>query len=522
MIVVTDAPGDPAHKAGKDLQVPIAFQIHSSGSSGRAAAWNQGAAFASGDYCLFLDDGVVPDPGLVAAHLEVQQRSGGVVSIGWTRSASHLCADASSLGWPESPAGLDEQTDACGCPLTFWRYSGTNLCVPRMNFLHLGGFDTGLPACGDVELAFRLEQNGLHIVFVPQARARRHHGHSVHEVFAHFEKMGQASVTLFQHHPRLIERLPLGRFGDTGVRGLLLRRLLLAIHCPTALLALATLLFGRLVTSRTGCRFMQAYCYWRGVQRAADRGTWRQLVRAPVILMYHAIGQPGEHASEYVVPVKQFARQMAWLMRLGYHVLGLEDLVRFRHDGHLPPERSVVITFDDGYRDNVTVAMPVLRRYGFTATVFAVSGALGRTNEWDPAGELAGRALVSADDLRELSRCGFQIGAHSRTHARLTELPPKAMEDEVVRSRTDLEQAIGRPVVTFAYPHGLHDPETEAAVMRAGYEGVCTSEPGANDPAVPATALRRIEVRGTDPLFAFVLALWMGKSRVGWRLWHAQ
>jgi peptidoglycan/xylan/chitin deacetylase (PgdA/CDA1 family) len=238
--------------------------------------------------------------------------------------------------------------------------------------------------------------------------------------------------------------------------------------------------------------------------------------------MYHAIGQPGERAGEYIVPIRQFARQMAWLKRLGYHVLGLEDLVRFRHAGHLPPERSVVITFDDGYRDNATVAMPVLRRYGFTATVFVVSGALGRTNEWDRGGELAGRALLSAADLRELSRCGFHVGAHSRTHARLTELPSKAMEDEVVRSRADLEQVIGQPVVTFAYPHGLHDLETEAAVVRAGFEGVCTSESGANDPAVPATALRRIQVRGTDPLIAFALALWMGKSRVGWRLWHAQ
>jgi peptidoglycan/xylan/chitin deacetylase (PgdA/CDA1 family) len=168
------------------------------------------------------------------------------------------------------------------------------------------------------------------------------------------------------------------------------------------------------------------------------------------------------------------------------------------------------------------VALPILHRHGFTATVFVVSRAVGGVNDWDLDGELSGRAMLSAGELRELSRAGLHIGAHSRTHPRLTELPLDRMEDQIAGSRADLEHLIGQPVLTFAYPNGQYSRQTQAVVMHSRYTGACTSEPGSNDPAVPLLELRRIEVLGTDSLMTFALALWAGKSRVWWRLRRAQ
>jgi peptidoglycan/xylan/chitin deacetylase (PgdA/CDA1 family) len=238
----------------------------------------------------------------------------------------------------------------------------------------------------------------------------------------------------------------------------------------------------------------------------------RALVRAPVILMYHAVARSTEATGWYVVPARRFARQMAWLALRRYRVLSLGDLLQYRHRFELPPARSVVITFDDGYTDNYEVAHPILSARGFRATFFLVSGCIGGRNDWDHRGELAGRPIMSWEAARELAGAGMEIGAHTRWHSVLPELSPTERRDEVSGSRHDLESGLGQPVRTFAYPFGRLDEATMAAVAEAGFTGACCSRSGVNDPGIPGLRLHRVEIRGADSLLHFALAVRRGRA----------
>ena len=226
--------------------------------------------------------------------------------------------------------------------------------------------------------------------------------------------------------------------------------------------------------------------------------------------MYHAVGGPGEHPSRYVISRRRFARQMAWLKCRRYHVLSLEEFLRYRYEYRLPPARSVIITFDDGYADNRTLAYPILRRHGFPSTIFLVSAGVGGTNKWDSEGALAGRPLLSRSDIQEMVDGGICFGSHTRSHVALTAVSGIRVRDEVEGSRADLEQEFNRSIFAFAYPHGKYDAAVQAAVERAGFVAACSSNTGVNDPVVPNHALRRIEIRGTDSFLHLALALWLG------------
>src|SRR4029079_7648441 len=126
-------------------------------------------------------------------------------------------------------------------------------------------------------------------------------------------------------------------------------------------------------------------------------------------------------------------------------------------EGRLPTGRTVVLTIDDGYVDNVDVALPILEPHGFSATIFLVSGRLGDVNDWSDAAPLRGRQLLSVQQLDGLRDRGIELGAHTRTHCSLPEVDDERLAEEVASSRSDLEHALGIPVRTFAYPYGRLD-----------------------------------------------------------------
>jgi peptidoglycan/xylan/chitin deacetylase (PgdA/CDA1 family) len=229
--------------------------------------------------------------------------------------------------------------------------------------------------------------------------------------------------------------------------------------------------------------------------------------------MYHAVGAEGEAPGCYIVPIARFRRQLGWLAWRGYRVIGLDELLAFRRRHELPPARSVIITFDDGYADNRALALAALQERGFRATFFLVSGRIGGRNAWDADGELAGRRMLTWDDVRALLDADMEVGAHTRTHVALPEVTDGDRATEVGGSKRELETAIGRPVRTFAYPYGRLDPASTDAVAASGFEGACCSRSGVNDPAVPALLLRRVEVQGVDSLARFALATHRG--------WHS-
>jgi peptidoglycan/xylan/chitin deacetylase (PgdA/CDA1 family) len=207
---------------------------------------------------------------------------------------------------------------------------------------------------------------------------------------------------------------------------------------------------------------------------------------------------------------------MAWLHRRGYNVVGLDELVRCHRENQMPPAKSVSLTFDDGYTDNVDLALPVLRRYGFAATFFlSTTPRAGTNHAEEPAvapreDGLRGRPRVPLQHARRFLE-GGTVGAHARTHPDLTSLSPSEANQEISGSKTDLETALGTPVSLFAYPYGRYDDRVRQLVADAGYLAACSTEPGRNRAATDRYQLRRFTIDGTGTTARFALTLWLGE-----------
>lgn len=219
------------------------------------------------------------------------------------------------------------------------------------------------------------------------------------------------------------------------------------------------------------------------------------------ILMYHQIDEPpprGTALRGLIVAPSSFGWQMNMLRLLGYKGLSMQDLEPYlKGDKH---GKVVGITFDDGYKNNVQNALPVLRRHGFTATCYGVSSMIGGTNRWDQ-GKVAEKPLMTLDDWRTWRDAGMEIGSHTRTHAKLTELPQELARVEIAQSKQELEHAIGCEVRHFCYPYGWYGLEHQAMVCEAGYASATTTRRGrVHEGADPYTLHRIMVARATNPM----------------------
>ena len=210
------------------------------------------------------------------------------------------------------------------------------------------------------------------------------------------------------------------------------------------------------------------------------------------ILTYHSVGTR-DH--EMNVTPEDFRAQMQWLSE-HCAVITLRDAV----DG----EPGVAITFDDGYRDNVTEAVPILAEFAFPATVFIVPGRMGEFLEHDAPSEDA--RLMTWDEVRQLRAQGIEIGGHTLTHARLATLD-KAGQSNEIGSCTDLIcEHLGEIPAAFAYPYGSmldYDEHSVEAVKAAGYQFAVSNQYGPVDDAGPPWEVRRIWIDRSDTLASF-------------------
>lgn len=302
----------------------------------------------------------------------------------------------------------------------------------------------------------------------------------------------------------------LGSFGATTPREIVLRRVLLALRVPpSGLRSLGAVVPGG-ARRRWWLGFVARYGYWLEVRRTVDRRRWIQFTRGVPVLMYHAFGDGGDRR-RYVVSPRRLARQLRVVRLLGYRIVPLEQIAASLRDRELPPPGALALTFDDGYADNLPIARALAARR-VPATLFVVSRRLGTRNDWDDAGELAGRPILSREELGEVCACGIAIGAHTRTHVSLPGVGAVTLEAEIAGSREDLERELGVSVPTFSYPHGRHDDRAVAAAARAGFLAAVTTEPHLVRPGDDPLRIPRIEVFGTDSLLRFVLKLLFGDA----------
>lgn len=213
------------------------------------------------------------------------------------------------------------------------------------------------------------------------------------------------------------------------------------------------------------------------------------------ILNYHNIARAPRGLrrwrSLYVAP-RAFARQMHLLHLLGYAGVAMSaamPYLRGQRSG-----RVVAITLDDGYADNVEAALPILLRYGFSATCYVVSGSIGRYNDWDAEKLGVRKPLMSAAQLRAWRAAGMEIGAHTRTHPRLTQCTGVRLRDEINGSRAALEDATGSAVTQFCYPYGDVDARVAATVHAGGFVAATTTARGRARALMDPWRLPRIQI----------------------------
>lgn len=216
------------------------------------------------------------------------------------------------------------------------------------------------------------------------------------------------------------------------------------------------------------------------------------------ILFYHRVSPESD---ELAVSPEKFARQMEELAQRGYQAVDVPGVVHALEDGGAG--RGIVgLSFDDGYQDVAEHALPVLRAHGFAATVYISTGVTdGRAHfawyERQPP-------LMGWDTIRELDRAGtLTFEAHTVTHPNLLKLGDDTARREIIDSRHELEEHLGRAVSSFCYPAGLFGEREREFVRAAGFETAVSCEPGVNVPATDRLALRRRQIDRRDTLLDF-------------------
>jgi peptidoglycan/xylan/chitin deacetylase (PgdA/CDA1 family) len=238
--------------------------------------------------------------------------------------------------------------------------------------------------------------------------------------------------------------------------------------------------------------------------RRADRGpSPAPVTRWLPVLMYHRVADTSPEAlRRYRVTPDRFEAQLAYLRRHGYHGVTVGDWRDAIAARRPLPGRAVLLTFDDGYRDFLTHAWPLLRQYGFPATVFVVADAVGGAAVWDRAyGEPA--PLLSWPEIRGLRDAGVSFGSHTADHRPLTALSAADVLREGARSRVLIERELGEPVTTLAYPYGDCDPAVRRLMAACGYDAGLTTQSGLSGLADDPMAIPRVEVTCDDDVATF-------------------
>ena len=496
---------------------------------GLPAARNTGAREASGDIVLFLDDDVVADPDLLAAHMSCHQSA-----------APHRRLAVQSLTTEDRHTPLSSYVNQClhrnyqrmldffssglsaagaesvGEEAERIMYFGLNCSIRRDVFLNHGGFNEHFRASDEeMELGLRLYLAGVEFVFEP--RFLLTHKNSK-DLTAYFRNCWSASGAL--HAYRVFE---LGQKNAqtqhlvSMFRGYLLNRAAarLGWHLSAPMLSLSRPLLATANRTQSHLLFSawartaQSAEYWSSAKTAGCTlaRLKNEVGPARCALMLHSISEPRskDELSYYVSP-RRFHRLMRWFRATNHRTATIAEWL----EGNVA-EKHVLLTFDDAYDDLYEELLPLVIEQRCTPVIYLVANHIGAANTWDQTSGLRARNLLTLAQIREMQKYGVEFGSHTLTHPYLPDVSDAQLQQEVTESKLRLEELLGVEVTSFAYPFGGVDRRVRAAVAAAGYKVAFTTQPGVNwwnDPLCQ----RRAEVNDYTSVLDFACMLRNGRS----------
>ena len=218
-------------------------------------------------------------------------------------------------------------------------------------------------------------------------------------------------------------------------------------------------------------------------------------------LLYHQINDIPSSLDSLRLSVSptQFEIEMADLKKRGFICLPLSDIVKARKNAQSLPKRSFAITFDDGYQDNYDIAFPILKKYGFTATIFLVTSLMGKTTQWEGLNTEQAFPLMKWEFAKKMCDEGFEFGSHTHTHANLVKIDKAKISGELELSKRIISDELGKAVEMFAFPYESTRADLGREIEKQGYLAACGSLSLPED----RYNLWRTQCYGTDtmPLF---------------------
>jgi GT2 family glycosyltransferase/peptidoglycan/xylan/chitin deacetylase (PgdA/CDA1 family) len=526
VIVVVDGSTDGTLQLLRSFNPNCRFKFIEQSNTGPAAARNLGAEIATGNYLLFIDDDIICNSQLLTKHLAAHSNASPAVVHGpiyISPDSPQTIVTASTKSWYEAYYSKLNATR----PLNVIEdgFLISNASIPRQSFLSSGGFDPELPLLEDFELGLRLQKLGMPFVYQPTALvyekfAKRTHTFLARDGFSY----GRAEVIICDKHGEYRRHSVLSNLGEGGFWKRLVRRvaangaLFSQLLLPPVLWALergnaspwALMLGSQLLGLGHRSRVLQGARWQVGSFTELKR---RFGMRLPILLYHSICGTASRLLSEISLTPEMFERQIRWLARHGYTAISPHDWFQWVAFGTRLPDKPIILTFDDGYADLVENALPVLRRYGFRASVFLVTSQIGGYNTWDPPGPVGASPLMSVVDVQSSATRNVDVGAHSRNHLDLTKISFIEATEEILGSANDLYELINKPVTSFAYPFGCFNQEIKELIQRSFETGFSVKE-GLNRLRTDLSELQRLFIASDIWFLDFVLRVKFGWSPI--------
>jgi peptidoglycan/xylan/chitin deacetylase (PgdA/CDA1 family)/GT2 family glycosyltransferase len=516
VIVAVDGSTDGTFEFLSSLPHRGNLRIIEQPNRGQAAAINAGLRESRGQLALFLDDDILCGPDLVAQHVKVPRNERACMAFGPVLVAPEG-RDPLALDWARTYCDDFFHEKVHEAPQKGWYgcMASANSSLPRKVALSVGGLDDTFTRGNDVEFGFRLLKAGYTFVYQPSAITHQLFNKSRRDVIADAAGEGAAEVRLSRKFPELrtASRLALLSSKPWWKRATA-RVIVSAPFSLIRVIALLTWISNKLrvipLFRRLALRLLQTQqniAAWRSAVREA--GSWSALqheygARLP-ILMYHSVGPlPAGFDTFLNIPAGMFEKQLRWLARKGFTPIHLSDWIAYRRQGKPLPAKPIVLTFDDAYRDTAEFAFPLLRKYGFKGTLFVVTNHIGGTNKWDLPLGISEQPLMTAEEIRHWAANGVEIGSHSQSHPDMRNCTLEQVRDEMTRSRDCLQQLLGTPVRTFAYPYGYFDERASAAASTI-YDAALTCDLGVNVLSTDPVHLKRATI---VPSYTFGQMFW--------------